>query len=195
MAERATTAPDSARNVEPERPQEGEEALRAALETYGGDFADAVEYTDELENILETAILVIASAEDEEVDHVTDSVVTLVQAADAISTEGTVSLAEGVGENSDDLAAALESVLELQQAGQLDDLLDMAGLLSQLEIDETTVAGLNRVLDAVGEAETEAEPVGPFGFARALFNRDVREGMGYLLAILRAQGERLRSGE
>lgn len=194
MAKPTTGVPDDALNVEPERPQEGEEALRAVLETYGGDYADAAEYTDELENVIETAILVVASADDQDVDEVTQSLVTLVEAADALSTEGTVALAEGVGENSEDIAETLESVLELQRDGRLDDLIEMAEMLSALEINETTVDGLNRLFRAIDEAEREAKPVGVFGFLRSLSGDNVRAGMGYLLAIVRAQGRRLRSG-
>ncbi|MGB9987994.1 DUF1641 domain-containing protein [Salarchaeum japonicum] len=193
MAKPTTDVPDGALNVEPERPQEGEDALRAVLEEYGGDYADAIEYTDELEAVLETAILVIASADDDDVDNVTQSLVTLVEAGDAISTEGTVALAEGVGENSEDLADALDSVLALQQSGDLDELIEMAGVLSALDVDETTVAGLNRVLDAVGEAEEESEPAGPFALVGAMFDADIRAGLGYLLSVLRSQGSRLRS--
>ncbi|WP_231182854.1 DUF1641 domain-containing protein [Haladaptatus sp. DYF46] len=195
MAKPTTGVPDDALNVEPERPQEGEEALRAVLEAYGGDYADAAEYTEELENVIETAILVIASADERDVDNVTQSLVTLVEAADGLSTEGTVALAEGVGENGEDLAEALESVLELQRDGRLDDLIEMAGTLSALEINETTVDGLNRLFRAIDEAERETKPVGAFGFLRSLSGDDVRAGIGYLLAIVRAQGRRLRSGD
>lgn len=192
MAERTTTAPDSAKNIEPERPQEGEEALRAALEAYGGDFADAIEYTDELEGILETAILVLASTNDEDVDYVTNSVVALLQAADAVSTEGTVTLAEDVGENSEDLADALESVLALQKDGQLDDLIDLAKMFSALDIDAATVASLNDLLDSVGEAKREPTPNGVLGTLKRLASRDVLAGGGYLVAVLGALGRRVR---
>jgi uncharacterized protein YjgD (DUF1641 family) len=195
MAKPTTNVPDDALNVEPERAQEGEEALRSVLEAYGGDYADAAEYTEELENIIETAILVIASADDQDVDNVTQSLVTLVEAADGLSTEGTVALAEGVGENSEDLTEALESVLELQRTGQLDDLVDIAGLLSTLEINETTVDGMNRLLRVLDEAERETEPVGVFGILRSLSENNVRAGLGYLLTIVRVQGRRLRSGD
>lgn len=194
MAEPTTGVPDDALNVEAERPKEGEEALRAVLETYGGDYAAAAEYTDELENLIETAIIVIASADEDDVDNVTQSLVTLVEAGDALSTEGTVALAENVGENSEELGGALESVLELQRDGKLDDLVETAGALAALDIDEGTVESLNRLLGAVEEAEN-AEPVGPIGFLRSLSGRDVRAGMGYLLAVLRGVGRRLRTGD
>ncbi|GGL64899.1 DUF1641 domain-containing protein [Halocalculus aciditolerans] len=191
MAKPTTKIPDSARNVDTERPQEGEEALRAVLETYGGDYADAAEYTDELEDILETAVLVLASADDDEVDYVTDSVVTLVQSADAISNEGTVALAEGVGENSDELADALDSVIGLQKSGDLDALIEKAPLLAELDIDETTIDTLNRVLDAVDEAEKESEPTGLFGAMRALSSAEGRAGLGYAISVLKGIGSRL----
>ena len=193
MAEPTTDVPEAALNVDPERPQEGEAALRAVLETYGGDYADAAEYTEELENVLETAILVVASADDDEVDDVTESVVALVRAADALSTEGTVALAEGVGEHGDDLADALDSVLELQAEGNLDGLVELAAVVSALEIDDADVESLNRLIAAAGEAESTAEPVGPLQLLRSLGRADVRAGLGYLLAVVRALGRGLGS--
>lgn len=217
-----------------------EEALRTILEEYGDDYA-AAKYTDGLKNILETAVLVLASADDEEVGYVTDTMVTLVEAADAVSTDSTVALAEGVGENADALAelleavgrlqhqghvdmfvritetlsasldeeeaeelavvlgdngseaaAAIDSMMELQREGHLDNLVELAKTLSALDIDEPTVAGLNRMLNAVGEAEQEPKPVGLLGAVRSFGRRDVRTSLGYLMNVLKALGRRLR---
>ncbi|GAD51652.1 hypothetical protein MBEHAL_0412 [Halarchaeum acidiphilum MH1-52-1] len=190
MAQPVRDVPEGATNIEPERPQEGEEALRSVLEEYGGDYADAAEYTDELENVLETAILVIASADDEEVDYVTESVVTLVEAGDAISNEGTVTLAESFGENSGEFADLLDDVIELKKSGQLDALLDLAATFSALEADETTANALNDVLGAVGDAEEESESMGLFGAMRAMSGSDARAGLGYVVEILKGLGRR-----
>lgn len=241
MAEPQRSVPEAATNREPPRPADGEEALRAAIEAYGGEYADAAEYTDELEDVLRTAIVVLASADEADVEHVTDSLVALVNAADGISTEGTVALAEGVGENgaelaatletlvelqrdghldtfvtlaeafseslspeeaehlaetihdnADEFAGALDSVLELEREGDLDDLVATAQTLSALDIDENAVAGMNRFFGAIGDAERDAESMGLLGTIRSLGNADVRAGLGYLIALLKAQGKRLR---
>lgn len=241
MAKPTTSVPESATNRPTEGPQDSEEAIEAILEAYDADYASAVEYTDELKNIIETAILVLASADDDEVEYVTTTIVTLVEAADSVSTDGTVALAEGVGENADDLAdileavvalqqqghvdtyvgiaetlaesmdeetaeelatvlgdngseaaAAMDSVLELQREGYLDDLLALAKMVSVLKIDESTVNALNRVLNAVEEAEEESEPVGLLGMIRSFGQQDVRTSLGYIMSVLKALGSQLR---
>ena len=94
----------------------GEEAIRAAIAEHGEDVASAIEHTDEIGEVLDLAILTIASADDDEVDYVTDSIVNLVQAADGLSTEGSVALAEAVGESGEELTHALEMVVRLAGA-------------------------------------------------------------------------------
>jgi uncharacterized protein YjgD (DUF1641 family) len=220
---------------------EGRAALEAALDRHGEQLAGVVEGTDELGDVLTTAILVAASADEAELERITDSTANLVEAVDGLSTEGAAALATDVGENADDLSATLETVLELQREGhlddlvtvatafseslspeevedlatmledsgtevvealdvvldlqregQLEDLVDLAKTLSVLEIDEDAARGLNNVLGAVGEAQRESEPVGLLGLLRQLGSRDARAGLGYLVAILRGQGRRLR---
>ena len=171
---------------------EGREAIEEALASNGEGLAAVIEQTDELENALETAILVAATADDEEVEYVTDSTANLVAAVDGLSTAETAALAETVGEDADELGEALETVLELQRAGHLDDLADLARTLSTLEIDEDTARGLNAVLAAVGEAERDSEPVGLLGAVGGLRSADGRAGLGYVVAVLKAVGRRLR---
>ncbi|WP_435101971.1 DUF1641 domain-containing protein [Halarchaeum sp. P4] len=151
MAKPARSVPDSATNREPERPEEGREALEAVIEEYGGDVADAAEYTDELESVIETAILVIASADDEEVDYVTESMVTLVKAGDAVSNEGTVALAESFGENSDEFADLLDDVIRMQQEGHLSQFVTLAETLAE-PLDEDDA---ERLATTVGENADE----------------------------------------
>lgn len=170
----------------------GETALREALDEHGADLAAALEGSDAVGDAVETAILLVASADEDEIEYVADSTANLVRAADGLSTEGVASLAEDVGESGDDLAEALAMVLELQREGHLEDLLELAKTLSTLEVDEDAAEGLNTVLGAVGDAEHEHEPVGLLGFLRGARSRDARAGLGYLLAVLRAQGRRLR---
>jgi uncharacterized protein YjgD (DUF1641 family) len=242
MAEPTDSYPEAATNGARKASTngDGEAALEAALAAHGEDLADLVEGTDELQDALATAILIVASADDDEVEYVTSSTANLVEAVDGLSTDEAAALAGDLGENADDLAAALETVLELQREGHLDDLVtiatgfsgslsaeevealstmleedgsdvvealdvvlelqregsleelvDLADTLSTLDIDADAAAGLDRLLGAVGEAEREAEPVGLLGFLRRLGGQDVRAGLGYVLAILKAQGRRL----
>ncbi len=216
-------------------------ALRAALAEHDEELAAAVEQVDELDDVLTTAILVVASADEDDVEYVTESVANLVRAGDGLSTAEAAVLATAVGENADELAATLETVVALQREGHLDDLetlatafagslspeeveelaatleahgtdvveatdvvvelhrsgelaelVELARTLSALDVDDDAVAGLNAVLGAVGEANRTAEPVGLLGLLSGLRGRDARAGLGYLLALLRAQGRRLR---
>lgn len=170
----------------------GEAALREALDAHGEELAAAIERSDEVGDLLETAILMIATADEDEVEYVADAGASLLRAADGLATDETADLAEDVGERADDLAEALELVLELQRQGHLEDLVDLAKTMSALEVDADAVRGMNTALGALGEAERESEPVGFLGFLRGLRSADARAGLGYLLALLRAQGRRLR---
>lgn len=242
MAEPTDAYPEEATN--PGRPPEngdGEAALRAAIDAHGDDLAAVLDQNEHAADLLETAILIVASANEDDVEYITESTANLVNALEGLSTEPVAELAADVGENGDDLAAALETVLamqreghlddfvtiatafssslspeeverlagmldddasevvealdvvlELQREGHLEDLVALATTLSTLEIDDETVRGLNTVLGAIGEAERESEPVGIVGMLRGLRSTDARAGLGYLLALLKAQGRRVR---
>jgi len=242
MAEPTDAYPEEAtKGGNPRENGDGAVALDETLDEHGGDLAAALDRTDEAADLVETAIIVLASADEDEIEALTESTGNLVEAADGLTTEGAARLATEVGENGDDLRDALQTVLalqrdghlddlatiaeafseslspdevdelatlleesgaetiealdlvlELQREGQLEDLVALAGTLSALEIDADTAAGLNTVLASVGEARRESEPVGLIGFVRGLGSRDARAGLGYLLALLRAQGRRLR---
>lgn len=169
----------------------GAAALRAAVDDHGEDIAALVEQSDRVKDLIDTTVLVLASAEDDDVAYLADAIGDLVRTADAASTEETVALAEFVGENGEDAAATLEKVVELDRAGTLDDLLELGETLSALDVDEESVGTLNRLLDAVETAEEEAEPVGPLGALRSLRGRDARAGLGFLVSLLRATGRTL----
>jgi len=220
---------------------EGEAALRGALDEHGEDLAAAVAASDELADVLATAVLIVASADETEIEYVTESSANLVEAVDGLTTAEAAALAGQVGENGDELSATLETVLELERAGHtddlvriasafseslspaeveelatmfeehgsemvdavdvlldlaredhLEDLVDLAAATSALEIEPAAIEGANTVLAAVGDAQREAEPVGLLGLLAGLRGRDARAGMGYLLALLRAQGRRFR---
>ena len=62
--------------------------------------------------------------------------------------------------------------------------------------DPDTVAGIKRLLNAVGDVEeTEVKPVGALGLLGSIRNRDVRAGLGYLVALAAALGARGRNAE
>ncbi len=170
----------------------GEAALREALDDHGEALAAAIERSDEVSDALETAILMIATADADEIEYLADSTANLIRAADGLATDDAADLAEDIGAASDELAEALTLVIELQREGHLEDLVALATTLSALDIDAQTVDGLNTALGAIGDAEREHEPVSLFGFLRGLRSRDARAGLGYLLAVLKAQGRRLR---
>jgi uncharacterized protein YjgD (DUF1641 family) len=235
------TATNRARKNGVDANGDGQAAIRDALETNGKSLAAVINNSDEFENALETAILVIASADQAELDEITDSTANLVAAVDGLSTEGTADLATDLGENADHLSASLETivtlqqdghlddlvalataftdslspdeiealstmlsehgpelvdaveaVIELQRDGQLEDLMETATTLSALDIDEQAVAGMNDFLGAVGEAQRDSEPVGVLGTVRQLKSQDLRASLGYLLAVLKALGRRIR---
>jgi len=219
----------------------GEKQIREVLDVHGDDLAAALDRTDEVADLVETTILILASADDDEIDHLTESIGNVVDAADGLSTEEAAALATSVGENGEDLSATVDTLLEFQQEGrlddfatiasafseslspeeveelatmleengaetvealdvvldlhregQLDDLVDLAKVVSTLEIDADTAAGMNTFLGAIGEAQRESEPVGLLGFVSGMRSRDARAGLGYLLALLKAQGRRVR---
>jgi len=243
MAKPQPSYPESATNeARKERPEgDGKAALEDALAAHGDDLAAAIERSDELGDAITTAILVIASANDEEIEHVTESAANLVAAVDGLSTDDAAELADDLGEHADalsesldvivefqreghlddlttvaaafteslsadeveelsamledngtELVDALDTVLELQRDGHLDDLVETAKTLSGLEIDEDAARGMNEFFGAIGDAQREAEPVGPLGALSVLLNRDARFGLGYLVRLLKAQGRRIR---
>lgn len=197
VADPDRTVPPGATNHESGQEGDGEAALRAALAEYGDEYAAAIEHTDELVEVLETAILVVASADDDDVEHVTDSLVALTNAADGLTTEQTVALAERIGEDGDALASMTERLVDLERSGDLEELIALAELAADLELDDDAIHGMNRVLGAVGEVErqpeSDRESIGLFGLARSLRNADVRAGLGYAVAVLKALGRSRRA--
>jgi len=169
----------------------GEAALRAAIDEHGEDVAAVLERSDEAKELIDTVVLMIASAEEDDVAYVADALSSLIRTADGAATEETVALAEYLGENGGDATEALDKLLELDRDGTLDDLLEMGKTLSELDLDADSVATLNRLLAAVEEAEEEAEPTGLLGAVRSIRGRDARAGLGYLVALLRSTGRRL----
>jgi uncharacterized protein YjgD (DUF1641 family) len=194
--------------------------LERAIEENPEAVARFVEHLDVVNELLDVVELGSGALEDDMIVELTETAATLAEAGDAAATSGTVRLAESVGENGEDLAAALDTVVELQRTGTLDDLVALADVVSlasgALEddmvaelastgtalgevadeaSDPNTVRGLTMVMRAVGEAsdpDDPPEPTGVRGIVRAVRDADVRTGIGYFLSVAKALGASLR---
>jgi hypothetical protein len=179
MAKPQSAYPQSATNRDPERPQEGREALDAVIEEYGGEYADVLSHTDDLEGLVEFTVMVLASVDDEEISYITDRIITLLDAGEVLAVDGTVELAESAGENAADLATALDRVIELEREDQLEDLLELAATASELELDEGSVHALNSLLRLVSAVDRTATSITRVGRAGAgLLGAGVRALLG-----------------
>ncbi|WP_372912095.1 DUF1641 domain-containing protein [Salinigranum sp.] len=190
------------------------DSLEAAIAENPDAVAAFVRRLDAVNELLDVVALGTSALEDDMVAELAGTAATLAEAGDGLATEETVRLATLVGENGDELAASLETLVELQRAGTLDELVGFVDALSLLTAaleddmvvelartgsrlgevaDETAdpdaVKGLTRFVRAVGEAEAEgSDPVGPVGLVRATRDPEVQAGLGHLLALARAVG-------
>lgn len=208
MADPSESYPESATLGGDAKRTNGEtpESLRVALAEHGEELAAAIETTDELSDILTTAIIVAASADEAELDHVTNSTANLVEAADGLTTDQAAQLASELGENADDLSDALETVLELQRTGNLDDLVSIASAFSEsLSADEVEELGtmleqngsdLVDALDVVLELHREDQLEDLVALAETLstleIDQDTADGLN---TVLGAVGEAQRTSE
>ncbi|WP_255191958.1 DUF1641 domain-containing protein [Natronobeatus ordinarius] len=139
-------------------------------------------------------------------------------AADAEAAEGPDRLTAVLEENVDDLATGLERVARLEANGDLETLVGLANTIALLaaavdddivmsvggtagslgEVADTTadpdtVAGVQTLLEGLGEAAGEKPPeqVGTVELMRTLRNPDVQRGLGFLVAMVRAVGVQL----
>jgi len=183
---------------------EGRAALEQALSEHGDELAALVRSSDELDDALTTAILVAASADEDEIQHVTDSASNLVEAADGLSTDGAASLATELGESAEDLSDSLETVVELQREGHIDDFATVATALtdslSPEEIEELVtmleesggdiVDALDVVLDLQRNGDLEALVDTAQTLSALDLDPDAVEGMNSLVgAVGQAQRE------
>ena len=191
------------------------DSLEAAIAENPDAVAAFVRRLDAVNELLDVVALGTSALEDDMVAELAGTAATLAEAGDGLATEETVRLASLVGENGDDLAAALETLVALQRAGTLDELVGIADALSlaTAALEDDMVAelartgsrlgevadeaadpqagrGLTRLVRAVGDAETaEHDRVGPVGLVRSSRDPEVQAGLGYLLALARAVGQ------
>jgi uncharacterized protein YjgD (DUF1641 family) len=190
------------------------DSLEAAIAENPDAVAAFVRHLDAVNELLDVVALGTSALEDDMVAELAGTAATLAEAGDGLATDETVRLAALVGENGDELADALETLVTLQRAGTLDELVGLADALTLLTsaLDDDMVAelartgsrlgevadeaaepeavqGMTRLIRAVGDAETvEHDRVGAIGLLRATRDPEVQAGLGYLLALARAVG-------
>ncbi|UTF55221.1 DUF1641 domain-containing protein [Natronosalvus rutilus] len=197
-----------------EQTSSGRDDLEAAIAENPEAVAAFVRRLDAVNELLDVVSLGDGALTDEMVVELANTGSTLAESADGLATEETIGLAETVGQNGADLQDALETVLELQRSGTLDELSDLAGVVTlataalddemvtslagtgaalgevaDTAADDDTRTGIETMLESVGAAEREAlEPVGPVGLLRATRDPDVQYGLAYVLAVARSIG-------
>jgi len=176
--------------------------------------AGFVERLDAVNELLDVLALGEHALTDEMARELAGTTATLAESADGLATDETVELAATVGQNGAELQAALETLVELQRSGTLDELAELAGIVSlataalddemvrslaatgsslgelaDTAAEEETRDALGTVLESVGDADGEPpERVGPIGLVKASRDPNVQYGIGYVLAIARAVG-------
>ena len=202
-----------------QRPEQSE--LEAAIERNPEAVAEFVEHLDAVNELLDVLSLGESALDDEMVRELSATGSTLAESADGLATEETAALAETVGENGDELREALDTLLELQRSGTLDELAELAevgslataalddemvtslagtgaalGEVAQTASEDDTRGGIETLLESVGEAERKSpERVGAVGLVRGVRDPDVQYGLGYLLALAGAIGRERASEE
>jgi uncharacterized protein YjgD (DUF1641 family) len=199
-----------------ERDADGLEAgsLEAAIAENPEAVAAFVRRLDAVNELLDVLALGENALTDEMVVDLAGTGATLAESADGLATEETVALAGAVGENGAELQAALETVVELQRSGALDELAQLAqlgtlasaalddemvrslastgaglGEVAQTAADDDTREGIETLLVGLGAAQrADPDRVGPVGLLRGLRDPETQSGLGYLLAVARAVG-------
>jgi uncharacterized protein YjgD (DUF1641 family) len=196
---------------------EAERARQALEEAVAENPEEVVAFVERLgllNELLDTTALATQAMDDEMVMRLAGTSSLLAESADGLATPETARLAASVGENADDLEGALETVLRLERAGTLEELAELAdaatlvtsamddemvmrlartgsslGEVADTAAEPETARGIQRLLDAVGEAGGEPpEPVGAVGLLGALRDPEVKRGMGFLVALARGLG-------
>ena len=195
--------------------------LEAAIAENPEAVAAFVRRLDAVNELLDVLALGESALDDEMVRELAGTTATLAESADGLATEETVGLAEAVGENGAELEAALDSLLTLQRSGTLEELVELAevlslataalddemvrelastgsslGELADTAADDDTRAGVETLLAGLGEAEREPpERVGLIGLAKASRDPDLQYGLGYILSLARSLGRARKEAE
>lgn len=173
---------------------------------------------DDLSDAANTISLLADAMDDEMVMSLTGMGTTLAEAGDGMATEGTVRMAESVGENADDLDAAIEKMAQLERDGTLDDLLEASNAISlaadamddEMIVSLMSMAGdlglaadgaaqpdairtFQVMTDALDEAADFEDPerVGMVGMLKKMRDPEVQQGMGLMLNLMKAFGHQI----
>ena len=191
-------------------PPEVERAIAENPEAVAG----LLERSGQLGELLDMLALLEDGLDDEMVESLTGDATTLGLAAAELAEQETVALSSSVGRHGEELAQTVDRLATLQRTGTLDRLFEVAdalalvtdaaddemieslaatgtslGELADTAADDQVRAGLVDLLEGVGRADTEAaEPVGALGLVGALRDPEVKDGLGYLLALARGVG-------
>jgi uncharacterized protein YjgD (DUF1641 family) len=189
--------------------------LEAAIAENPEAVADFIERLDAVNELLDVVDLGTSAMTDEMVVELSGTAETLAASADGIATDETVGLAESVGENGGELQEALDTLVDLQRSGTLDELAELGdvvslgtsamtdemvrslagtgsslGELADTAAQDETRDGLAAMLNSVSAAEqAETVAVGPVGLMKAVRDPEIQHGLGYLLAIAKALGQ------
>jgi len=189
--------------------------LEAAIAENPEAVAEFVKRLDAVNELLDVVDLGTSAMTDEMVVELSGTAETLAASADGIATDETVALAESVGENGGELQEALDTLVDLQRSGTLDELAELGdvvslgtsamtdemvrslagtgsslGELADTAAKDGTRGGLTALLNSVDAAENaETTPVGMVGLMKAIRDPEIQQGLGYLLAIAKALGQ------
>ncbi|WP_253738409.1 DUF1641 domain-containing protein [Halohasta salina] len=189
--------------------------LEAAIAENPEAVAEFVKRLDAVNELLDVVDLGTSAMTDEMVVELAGTGERLAASADGIATDETVGLAETVGENGAELQEALDTLIELQRSGTLDELAELGdvvslgtsamtdemvrslagtgsslGELADTAAQDETRDGLAAMLNSVSAAEqAKTVAVGPVGLMKAIRDPEIQHGLGYLLAIAKALGQ------
>jgi len=189
--------------------------LEAAIAENPEAVADFIERLDAVNELLDVVDLGTSAMTDEMVVELSGTAETLAASADGIAPAETVGLAESVGETGGELPEALDTLVDLQRSGTLDELAELGdvvslgtsamtdemvrslagtgsslGELADTAAQDDTRDGLTAMLNSVSAAEqAETVAIGPVGLMKAVRDPEIQHGLGYLLAIAKALGQ------
>jgi uncharacterized protein YjgD (DUF1641 family) len=193
-----------------------EDALVDAIEENPEAVAEFVQRLDAANELLAIVELGSGAMDDEMVMELAGTADLLVESADGLATRETVELAEAVGENGDDLSEAVDTMVDLQESGTLDDLADAAevvslaggamddemvmtlaqagnnlGEVADAAADPAASRGIEMLLQSISESCVHEEPpekMGMIGLMKAIRDPDVQRGLGFWMSVAKNAG-------
>jgi uncharacterized protein YjgD (DUF1641 family) len=194
----------------------GDDALVDAIEENPEAVAEFVRNLDAVNELLTIVELGSGAMDDEMVMELAGTADLLVESADGLATRDTVELANAVGENGEELSDAVDTMVELQESGTLDDLADAAevvslaggamddemvmtlaqagnnlGEVADAAADPAAARGMQMLLDSISEScvhKQAPEKMGVVGLMKAIRDPDVQRGLGFWMSVAKNAG-------